>query len=260
MRIFKKSFLMLVLFIFSFALNVQAQEKVNVPQVEYDVEKNILSVEAKKVSLKSLLAIIQLETGVQFFINPTVEKKISIKFKNLSIEKGLKKIAKGLSYSFSYKKQSEKEKKDKKENLLIAMLIVKQGQDFKGAMPVLGLEGEGTFRTKRDIHEKGDGFDKLENKIIDRWKARYDLQSPERQKKIEENIKKRYEKNALRLKTAEERKIRNEKMKKERKERIKKVKETRRKNMTSEQYEKLERKRQETLEEYKKQVRETDVR
>jgi len=179
------------------------------PEVTYDKATDRLSVGTDRVSLKGLLARISLLSGVEFLVDPEVEKPVSITLKDRSLEKGLKKIMQTLNlrYAMIYEKKTGLDQSA--EPLLISMKIVPEGKENNPNLnlaPVVDVNGEAVIRSKSRRPRRGGQTSSAKSGYAEkRWQARLDRMPEEKRKQIEEEIMQRQEKQAARMEKVENR-------------------------------------------------------
>lgn len=210
--------LVLMIITVSFALftvnGVGAEEEW--PEVFYDKAKDILSVDADDASLQILLARIALLSGVEILIDPSIERRISIKIEDRSLEEGLKDIARGLSYAMTYNNGKD----NKGKPLLVSMKIVPMGKTPGGLISVFPQQHEAVYRSflprpdKRGL-EGAPIFDY----VMERWEARLDAMPDEKREKFLQMIEERQERQKARYEARQKKKEEHAKRQEERRER-----------------------------------------
>ena len=185
------------------------------PEVIYDKATDRLSVQADRVSLDGLLARIALLSGVEFLMDPKVEKPVSITLKDRPLEEGLKNIMQTLNLGYAMIYQKKEGQDQSAEPLLISMKIVPKGMENNpnlNLVPVVDVNGEAVIRSfsgrpLRSGQTPPSIFDYAEK----RWQARMNKMPEEKRKKIEEDMKQRQEKQAARREEVENRRAEREK-------------------------------------------------
>lgn len=185
------------------------------PEVVYDKATDSLSVQADGASLKGLLARVALLSGVEFLMNPEVERPVSITFKDYSLERGLKKIMQALDLRYAMIYQKKKGRDQLTEPLLISMKIVPEGKENNSNLnlaSVVDVNGEAVIRSLsgRSLPEGQTApviFDHAER----RWQARMKKMPEEQRKRIAEHMEQRHEKRAAHLEQMKNRRAQREK-------------------------------------------------
>lgn len=103
-------------------------------RVEYHKQSDTLDVQAKNASLKSLLRAISLQSGVRIQMDPATNRPMTITLKNVPLDVALKRLARGLNYSFVY----DGGRNHAKTPLLVSMNILPSGKlDSRYLQPVV---------------------------------------------------------------------------------------------------------------------------
>lgn len=96
-----------------------------------DTSADKLTVSAKRAPLFKLLGEISKKCGIEILIDPTVNREINTKFSNMRLDQGLKRISRGLSYTFFYNQKSSKDNANKQYRIS-AVHILPQGKEDSG--------------------------------------------------------------------------------------------------------------------------------
>ena len=186
LRLTLKSMLIFLLFL-TFCNEVALAEE-NIPTINYDKTSDSLSVEARKHSLTNLLTRITKITGLKISISPEIKKEISIKFSDLSLEEGLKRITRGLSHAMVF---SEGEGEGAKPLLISIKIIPKGPSDGSNAVPVEKL-ADGEMKSKIIVSDGAENKLKKERKVLSVEEK--ETRKKERNKRRMERIRSKLEK------------------------------------------------------------------
>jgi hypothetical protein len=78
--------------------------------LKIEFEKNALSVTTKDADMKAVLLRLSKEAGIAVWFPKTLDKKLTIQFSDIRLEKALKAILKGLSYATIYSRSGKNAK------------------------------------------------------------------------------------------------------------------------------------------------------
>lgn len=169
------------------------------PNVVYDKASDLVSVEADNASLRILLAVIALKTGVEIEMDPAVEQAISITLKDRTLEDGLKQIAHRLDLKYAMVYHKEKGQDESATPTLVYMKIVpKSTKPDQMLEPVVPLQREAFVHSLSSIR-KGVKSSSMLDHARKRWQARMDNMPEDKRKRIEEMMKKMQEQYEARL-------------------------------------------------------------
>ncbi len=105
--------------------------------ISYDRQTGILTVEADRTPLTQILAQIATQSGVKIIVDPSIEREISISLPEQPLEKALKQIARGLSYTMHYEEVDSRN--PTQGDRLVAMKILPQGKQGSGNLVPVSL-------------------------------------------------------------------------------------------------------------------------
>lgn len=108
-------------------LQVTSANAANI-SVEYNQQKDKLSIQAQNASLTAVLSGIAEKTGINIRIDPAVEKKVSFQLRSQSLQSALQKICKGLSYVIEYGENN------KKQTIVSGMTLLPKGKQDSGQL------------------------------------------------------------------------------------------------------------------------------
>lgn len=196
-KLFKPCLYAVLILLFSVAASIAND---SLPKVSYDRVKDMLSVDAKDHSLTTILSMLVIKTGVDITIDPSIERKVTARFKGKKLEKGIKALTRGLSLALIYETVDGKED----DVLLIGVKIFPGGKEERGELvKVLGIKHETVFRAKLPPRPR-DGVDApdVSGLAEKRWAARLKNMSEKRRESVLASIKERQDRQ---LKKREER-------------------------------------------------------
>lgn len=220
-------------------------------KVTHDRKTDLLNVEARGRSLKTLLQRISLLTGVEILVDDAIEKNIHVIVSNKKLEMGLKQIirsAGGLSYVMIFSDR----KSEKKGPLLLTVKIMPAGKEKTAPLkPVVGLLRETVIHS---YHPSGARANQGDTPVADyarrRWEERLERMSPEQRERVMKQIEDRQAVQKMR----EERKEKSKKKKKERQEK-RKARDEALKERNPERYELMMKRREDVRERAKERNR-----
>ena len=100
-------FIIVIIFLFSFATAGAEEIKT---LIKYDKDSGRLTVRADNISLKKALTEVARLSGVNIMLDPATEKKVRINIRGLPLDKGIKRMLRGLSHSMIYEEQGKNKK------------------------------------------------------------------------------------------------------------------------------------------------------
>lgn len=117
------------------------------PTVRYDGRSDLLTVQARQVSLLQLLGEISLQTGVQILMDPAAEKSVTVDFEKKTLEDGLRQMTRlhNLNTALSY---ADSPGSQRKTPLVIGVKVLPQEKSSSSnLLPVLTGRKEIAART-----------------------------------------------------------------------------------------------------------------
>lgn len=70
--------------------------------MHYNEHEKIISIDAKNMYLGKILSEISQQTGIKIYLNPSLDRYMSISIHNLPLEKALKRITRSSNHAFIY--------------------------------------------------------------------------------------------------------------------------------------------------------------
>jgi len=108
--------------------------------IEYDQQREKISIQAQNASLTNLLSEVAKKTNITIRLDPAVEKRVSFQLPPQSLQSALQKIAKGLSYVIEYRTNEQ-------ERVVVSgmRLLQKGNQDSGQLVPVSTLNAQTSY-------------------------------------------------------------------------------------------------------------------
>ncbi|MDZ4184790.1 MAG: hypothetical protein U1D97_07415 [Desulfuromonadales bacterium] len=151
------------------------------PTVRYDGRSDLLTVQARQVSLLQLLAEISLQTGVEILMDPAAEKTVTVDFEKKTLEDGLRQMTRlhNLNTALSYADPIAGSQR--KTPLVIGVKVLPQGKSSSSnLLPVLTGRKEIAARTADAA-----GKEKIRTLQQQRWEERKAQLSAQERQEIE---------------------------------------------------------------------------
>lgn len=206
-----RHFAFIGIFTLLFAVAAHAEEAM--PLVDYDQVNDTLSVEAKEASLKRVLTLVAMKSGVEVLFDERAEQPLSMTFENQPLKAGLENLLRQSNYAFRYSKA------DDGKMALVGVKVLPAGEEGGEVVPLAHVAG-GFF-----MHEKGNRMLSAEQigqreEYNRRWQARINELPPEVREKVTKHAKERLDemerKKAAREQRSQEMKDRRESRRTER--------------------------------------------
>lgn len=202
------------------AQTAQATTPTASPLVQYDKRTDKLTIEADKASLKELLARIQLASGVEISMDPTLERPVSMQMKDQPLEAALLALARrlNLNHALFYGRPA---KAGKAPSLLIGMHVLPSGTASGNIAPVVDPNLEAFVHTRAaSQRDPSARLPEVLDPTSRRWQERLRAMSPQRREQLQakavERVKRLDERKAEKQKRREERRAEREKRRAER--------------------------------------------
>ncbi len=118
--------------------------------IEYDQQRDKISIQAQNASLTSVLSEVAQKTNITIRVDPAVEKTVNFQLPPQSLQQALQKVVKGLSYVIEYKTNAEqravvsglrllpKGKQDSGQLVPVSVLNARAGQSSRPGGNVSG--------------------------------------------------------------------------------------------------------------------------
>ncbi len=201
---FFPQYLLILLLLFLSAWNVLGEE-LNVFHVEYHTTHDTLSVSSKKTLLSTILAQIAVQTGIEISMSPRIETKVTVNFKELPIETGLKRLVRnaGVNHVLLYG-----ETKDSKP-LILALKVLPSGVNSSSDLISVVPNSK-----EIDIHKHQtntqEGISSVHDLVRQRWEQQLEILSPTQKQKLQAQLDQKEKQKLARVEKNQERDAKRE--------------------------------------------------
>jgi hypothetical protein len=156
--------------------------------LSYDPDQDHLSFQAHDVSLKALLTLIALKTGVDIGLDPLAERSVTMQVESLPLERALKNLLRGSNTAFRYSSNKEADG----SLSLLGVQVLAPGSKPSAAERLVELKGEAVLRGRQqyDAAGKNDG---KRRRAQERWQERLAELPEAQQNEIVEHARQRVE-------------------------------------------------------------------
>jgi len=186
--------LLIGLFLFFSIFCVELFAVESAPLIRYSTEDNRLSIQANNHSLDMILSLISLQTGMEIFMSPLSETKVSLTLEDRDLDQALKQLAKvsGVNHMLIYGKSNDM------ETVVIGMKVFPKGS-FSSAnlQRVVPVELEAITQSNKEAKEAKNAPEAdIRDYAKQRWNERLSLMPVEKREKMETKIEERLERKA----------------------------------------------------------------
>ncbi len=147
-------------------------------------ENGLLSVVAKEVALEMLLYEISRQSGIEFILEDLISEKVTLQFKKVPLDTGLKKILKNQAYAFSYAEKTANSPK-KTCTLLRRVMVLRRPGPGEG----LREEGLGTVNKPSTTDPHQDRLGELTQELKRKFAGRISESEGESLAHLEKRVK-----------------------------------------------------------------------
>lgn len=180
----------------------------DIPVVDYNKKSDQLTVNISDVSLRQVLVAISRKSGIQILMDPAIKLKVSARFKNQKLLKGLQQLLRNTNAAYFFNEQ-----KNKNGPMLLAVKIIPKGRiKSDNLQPIVGLPSEATQHARSRRDNKGKNSDYTSR----RWQSRMDRMPEGMRKRLEKETAKKLAKEAKRKEKGDKRAAKRKAKKEER--------------------------------------------
>lgn len=180
-RFLPQSFFILLLLFLS-AWNVLGEE-LNFFRVDYQATHDTLSVSSKNTLLSTILAQIAVQTGIEISMSPRIETKVTVNFKHLPIETGLKRLVRnaGVNHLLLYG-----ETKDSKP-LILALKVFPSGVNSSADL-ISVVPNSKEIDVHKHQADTQEGISSVHDLVRQRWEQQLETVSPTQKQKLQAQL------------------------------------------------------------------------
>jgi hypothetical protein len=205
-------FILILFTLFTLGANPASATEAGKVVLDYNPDKDTITLQAEQASLKDLLGRIALKTGIEVHLDPLAEQSVTMNINDMPLERALKNLLKDSNNIFRY---SSKKEPDGSLNL-IGVRVLQAGSAPSAAEQIIALKGEAFIRGKKAYMHDQLGSEQRQ-RANERWQERLSELPENVQKELLDHAEKKLDRGKQRREAKQQKKEAKDAASKERK-------------------------------------------